>query len=105
MPSLVKEQFDKDLEVIAKGTNKNEKLAWARKRKKLDEIISGKLQPIQDKILELHREKQTVLDEVAELREIMVSDCVHPPEYLVHHGVVIECKFCLKKITINTHSL
>lgn len=97
---LSKGQFEADLEVIFKNTNKNEKLAWARKKKKMDDIIE-KLRPIETAILDLMAQKQPILDEIAELRKTMVRECIHPPEVLVHHGNSVECKFCNVNITVN----
>ena len=100
MVSKSKQQFDEDLAVIFKNTNKNEKLAWARKNKKLQELIAT-MTPIQEKLMELLQQKQVILDEVIVLRKQMVRDCVHSPEFLIHHGDHVECKFCGVKLTIN----
>jgi hypothetical protein len=100
MTSRSKEQFDKDLAVILKNTNKNEKLAWGRKHKKLLGMIKL-TEPIQEKILALLTEKQVILDEIVMLRKTMVRECVHSPEFLIHHGDSVECKFCDAKIKIN----
>ena len=98
--SVSKAQLEHDLAVIAKATDKNERLAWIRKRKKMDDILA-QLEPIEEGILKLMAQKQPILDELTELREIMVIDCVHPEDLLVHYGTHLLCKFCEKKIIIN----
>lgn len=98
--SISKEQFEEDLKIISKKSDKNEKLAWVRKRKKMEELLT-KLAPIEDAILKLIADKQPIVDDITELRKIMQKDCIHPEDMLVHHGKYIDCKFCNTKITIN----
>jgi DNA-binding protein H-NS len=105
MTPLSKEQLEEDLKVIHKNTDKNEKLAWVRKRKRLEEVVQKELQPIEDQIIDLINKKQPVIQEINDLRKVMIKDCVHPEDYLVHHGAHIECKFCDRKIYINRPSL
>jgi hypothetical protein len=103
MTSRTKDQLDRDFQVILRNTNKNEKLAWGRKHKKLLGLVK-QTEPIQEKILELLAQKQVVLDEIIMLRKTMVRECVHSPEFLIHHGDAIECKFCESKIKVNVRS-
>lgn len=97
---ISKEQLEQDFAVILKESDKNVRLAWIRKNKKLAEIIA-ELQPIQDEILRLQAETKPLLQDIEELRQIMVRDCPHLEEYLIHHGKHIQCKFCETKIGIN----
>jgi hypothetical protein len=101
---LSKQQFDADLEVVSKQSHKNDKLAWARKRKKLEEMVE-ELQPLESQILDLMAKKQVHLDEITALRMMMIRECIHPQESLVHHGTYIDCKFCGNKLGINKPSL
>jgi len=97
---ISKKQLQRDFDVIKKHIDKNEKLAWIRKRSRIEELVE-KLQPIEDKILELMAQKTPVLDEISEARTVMLKDCIHLEEYLLHHGSFIECKFCGTKLAIN----
>lgn len=101
---LTKDQFEHDLDTIFKKTNKNEKLAWNRKRKKLEDLVDG-ARPIEEAIFDLMMKKQEIIDQIDELRQVMVTECIHPQDMLVHHGRNIECKFCGVKILINRHIL
>lgn len=87
-------------ETISNFSNRSEKTSWNRKMDNMVELLS-KLRPIEDKILEIIKEeKMPILDAVAELRNTMVSECVHPFEYLVVKDTYVECKFCEKNINI-----
>ena len=97
---ISKEQLEQDFAVILKASDKNSRLAWIRKNKKMSEIIE-KLQPIENELLRLQALKKPLLENIEELRQIMVRDCPHMEEYLIHHGKYIECKFCGTKIGIN----
>lgn len=112
--TVSKEQLEQDFLVILKNSDKNSRLAWARKQKKMADVIK-KVQPIEDKLLELLAEKKVIedkileslevkkplMDEVDKLRQIMIKDCPHLEEFLIHHGKHIECKFCNTNISIN----
>lgn len=97
---ISKKQLQQDFEVIKKRIDKNEKLAWIRKRNRIEELVE-KLQPIEDKVLELMAQKEPILDEINDMRLVMLKDCMHLEDYLLHHGSYIECKFCGTKIAIN----
>lgn len=101
---VTKNEFENDLQIISKKSDKNEKLAWMRKKKKMDVLLT-KLYPIEDSLLKLIGDKQIILDEIAELRKFMIKGCIHAEEYLIHHGNYIECKFCNSKIFINKSSI
>lgn len=88
---------------IANHATKNERIAWKRKQKKLETIIAEKISPIEDEILRLTMEKQTHMDEVVALREIMVKECVHPAEFLVRNERGVVCKFCLARLRLHTN--
>jgi hypothetical protein len=87
-------------ESIANHANRSEKTAWKRKLNNMEGLLD-KLKPIEEKILTIIAdEKQPVLDEIAELRAIMVKDCVHPYEHLVEKEDFVECKFCGRRIKV-----
>jgi len=99
---ISKEQLKQDFEVVGKCSNKNERLAWGRKRKKMETIIE-RLRPIEDEILQLVKKKEPIMEELHELREMMVKECVHLEEFLVHHGGYIHCKFCNIKLAVKKY--
>lgn len=87
-------------ESVANHANRSEKTAWKRKLANMDKLLE-KLHPIEEKILTIiAEEKQPILDEIADLRSIMVKDCVHPYEHLVEKDGYVECKFCGRKIKV-----
>lgn len=94
---LTEEQIKKDIDIIAGNSENAAKLAWRRKKKKLEELID-QLKPYEQKILELYQERMPILDKITELREVMVQECIHPKDQLVHKGTHVECKFCNKII-------
>lgn len=94
---LTEDDVKKDLESVYGFADNAEKLAWRRKYKKMQESIE-ELRPYEEKIIQLHEEKQPIMDKISEIRENMVEVCVHPKEYLVHRGTHVECKFCNKLI-------
>jgi len=87
-------------EAVANHSDRSEKTSWNRK---MDNMVSllAKLRPIEEKIIDLQGEKMPIFDEVQQLREVMVTECIHPYQHLVllDDGVV-ECKFCNRKITV-----
>lgn len=99
---LSKEQLEKDFQIVSKCSDKNERLAWGRKRKKMEEIVK-QLQPLEDAILEIIRKKEPIVAQLQELRDTMVKECVHLDEFLVHHGGFIRCKFCDAKLAVNRY--
>lgn len=94
---LTEEQAKKEIDKVAAASKNDEKLAWRRKRKKLEALVD-ELKPYEEKILKLHEERIPILDKIAKLRNIMVQECIHPKDQLVHKGTHIECKFCDKII-------
>ena len=87
-------------ESVANHANRSEKTSWNRKMDNMIKLIA-QLRPIEEKIMEIYRdEKQPLLDKIAELREVMVKDCVHPYEHLVLKDGYVECKFCGKRLIV-----
>jgi predicted nucleic acid-binding Zn-ribbon protein len=93
------------LESIANHANRSEKTAWKRKLNNMEGLIE-KLHPIEEEILKiLSEKKQPLLDEIAELRALMVKDCIHPYEHLImKEDGFVECKFCGKKLKVTDAS-
>ena len=88
------------LEKMANVANRSEKTSWNRKMDNLVKLIML-LEPIEQSILDIiENEKIPLMDQLSDLRKIMVKECVHPFEYLVmgDNDEVITCKFCNKKI-------
>lgn len=91
---LSEDEIKKQLNKISRVKEKNERLAWKRKYDKLKAYV-GELEPIENEILELIKEKKMPLVEaISDLRAVMVKECVHPKDFLVHKGNHVECKFC-----------
>lgn len=98
-PVVDKERQERDLKNVANIKDKNEKLSWTRRQKKI-EVMVEEMQPIEDKIMALMTERQEVLDKIQELRRSMIKECIHPKNSLVHKDTHIECKFCNAKLSI-----
>lgn len=94
-----KEKQERDLKNVANIKDKNEKLSWTRRQKKIEEMVV-EMQPIEDQILALTAQRQEVLDKIQALRKQMVKECIHPKNSLVHKETYIECKFCNAKLSI-----
>lgn len=88
------------LELVSNNANRSEKTSWNRKMDKMVRLLS-RLQPIETQILDLMEKKIPIFDEVQELRNTMVNECVHPFEYLTLKDDHILCKFCDRRIIIN----
>lgn len=86
-------------ETIANIANRSEKTSWSRKMDNMVKLLMT-LQPVEDAILDLIATTKTpIMDDISVLRSTMVSECIHPFEYLVvSEDNVISCKFCDKKI-------
>ena len=97
---LDEDAANKEISEVSKHADKNQRLAWRRKKKRIEDLIE-RLQPLQEKKLELILEMQPTLDEIEDVRQEMVKECIHPADYLVHKGTHIECKFCRSKIRVN----
>lgn len=89
----------KHIAAVASHPGKNEKLAWKRKVKKMDDLIE-KVGEVEKEIMALVLKKQPTLDEIAVLRAEMVKECIHPKDHLVHLDTYLICKFCNSKISI-----
>lgn len=94
------EQIATELRTVANFKNKDEKMAWKRKRDAMERLIQKELEPLQEKILELNKERQAILDRLGEMRAEMVRECIHPIDYLVYKDRLVECKFCGVKIRV-----
>lgn len=108
------------LEQIAAVSTRKEKVSWSRKMDNMIQLL-GQLKPIDEKILDLQARKQPIMDEITTLRELMVRECVHPIDQLVHvadsiavFGLMISdkdkrehavCKFCNKKLVLSGSGL
>lgn len=87
------------LEKVSNKATRSEKTAWNRKMDKMVNLLA-KLRPLEEKIIELHGEKTPIMDDIQEVRNEMVKDCIHPYEYLLLKEDCVHCKFCDKKIRI-----
>jgi hypothetical protein len=85
-------------DTIANGPSRSEKVSWNRKMDNMVKLMT-KLTPIEEEIIALQAKKIPIYDEIQELRELMVTECVHPYEYLAVEDDYVMCKFCGKKIS------
>lgn len=92
-------EAQRELQEVSKFADKNQRLSWRRKRKRIDELIT-RLEPFQEKKLELILSMQPLMDDIEAVRTKMIDECVHPLDHLIHKGTHIECKFCNSKIKI-----
>lgn len=90
----------RDMETVADFAPRSDKVAWQRKYNNMQTLID-EMEPINVKIRELIAEKQPILDQIAELRAIMVQECIHPYDMLEHVGDSnVTCKFCGRVIHV-----
>lgn len=86
-------------EKIANGPPRAEKVSWNRKLANL-EALYAKITPLEDQILDLIAQKQPIYDEMQEMRNTMVDECIHPFDYLVVKDDHILCKFCNRRMKV-----
>jgi hypothetical protein len=100
-----------DEEIINKIVNakpKNERIAFTRKLKKIQELVKS-LEPIEQKIMDITlNEKYPIMDEIQTLRLTMIKECVHPKETLIYFREpdgeeYIQCKFCNTRLAVKTN--
>ena len=94
---LTEEQVKKELNDVSRFPENADKLAWRRKMEKMNKFLE-ELKPIEEEIFELYEKKIPIMDRISKLRKVMVDECIHPKDQLVHKGTHIECKFCNKII-------
>ena len=92
------------IEKVVNAKPKNERIAFARKVKKMQELVET-LEPIEERLMEiLVNEKYPIMDQIQLLRVQMVKECVHPKDHLifVSHATdeYIECKFCNARLVV-----
>jgi ribosomal protein L16 Arg81 hydroxylase len=97
---LDEDEVAKEIKQVSAHADKNQRLAWRRKKARIDTLIE-RIQPLQDKKLEIILQMQPIMDEIEAVRQEMVKECIHPKDHLVHKGTHIECKFCKSKLKVN----
>jgi hypothetical protein len=60
--------------------------------------LIAKMSALEEQAADIEAQKMPIFDEIQELREVMVRECIHPLQYLVEHEDHILCKFCNTKI-------
>ena len=99
MVLLDEEAARRQIEAVSKFCDKNQKLAWRRKMVKMTDLLE-EIEPLNEEMLALILRKQPIMDKIEDMRQVMVKECVHPADYLVHKGEHILCKFCKTKISL-----
>jgi hypothetical protein len=86
-------------ESVSNHATRSEKTSWERKRTNMEKLVK-QLRPLEDKIMEIRATMQPIYDEILGLREVMVEECIHPFDMLVHNEAAdtITCKFCEKTV-------
>ncbi len=87
------------LEKVANTANRSDKVSWNRKLDNMIKLVTA-VNRIQDKIQELEIEKDPYIQEIADLRKVMVNECIHPFDQLVHTDEHTHCKFCNANIVV-----
>ena len=100
MTEKTDDQKQQDINTIAAGKNKNERLSWKRKYDKLQEMIEHEIKPLEELILKTVEKKMEAMDRLDELRKQMVKECIHPKDLLVHKETYVDCKFCNCKLSL-----
>lgn len=94
---LTEDQIEEEINSVTRFPSNADKLAWRRKMDKMQGLLE-ELSPVEEEIFKLYEKKIPIMDKISELRKVMVSECIHPKDHLVHKGTHIECKFCNKII-------
>ena len=90
---------EQDVLFVVNHATNSDKISWQRKYNNLQKLIDT-LSPLEEQMIELTAKCMPIHDEINELRKLMVEECIHPADMLVHKGDHLECKFCLKTIVI-----
>jgi len=97
MTTIEKEKHD--MSTVSGFASLSDKISWMRKHDNMQKLIA-KIHPIESQITELRAACLPVYDEIAELRQVMVEECIHPIDMLVSTDEYIECKFCNKRFSL-----
>ena len=88
------------VEFIANNSTRSEKVSWNRKLDNLV-VLMAELTPVEEEIMSLIvKKKVPIMDQIQELRGLMVNECIHPSDYLEPKDGYVECKFCQTKIRV-----
>ena len=85
-------------EAVANHATRSEKTAWARKQANLAKYVSNTVNPLEEEIRDKQAELIPLYDKVNEMRQDMISSCIHPFDMLVNVGEHCLCRFCNKKL-------
>jgi len=87
-------------ERVADFSPRPDKVAWERKYNNMQALLE-KLRPFEEQMQALILAKQVIVDEIAELRAVMVRECIHPYDSLaVEEESLVKCHFCNKRIRL-----
>lgn len=87
----------KQLSAISNFRNKNEKASWMRKKRNLETLVE-EISLLEDDLRAITQQKQEIIDKINVIRDEMIVECIHPLDYLVHHGTYVICRFCETKL-------
>lgn len=86
----------KQFQDISGHATQSERNAWNRKRRQIEALVE-QVQPFEQQILEMRAKMQPTYDMIAEIRAVMVQECIHPIDMLVDHDGITVCKFCERR--------
>lgn len=81
---------------IADHASQSERNAWNRKRRQVEAIVE-RLDVQEQQLLDMRARMQPSYDTIAELRQSMINECIHPIDLIVEHDGLFVCKFCDRK--------
>jgi hypothetical protein len=85
--------------VIFRQSSQLDKTSWLRKYENLQTLIN-QVNVLAEQIAEIEASKEPIIDQINDLRQQMVHECIHPIDHLVDHEGVTLCKFCEKRIAV-----
>lgn len=84
---------------ISDAYTRSEKTSWNRKMDNMN-VMYERIRTIENLILDLQVQKMPLFDQLQQLREQMVQECIHPYDQLEVYPTHVECKFCGRKISL-----
>jgi hypothetical protein len=85
--------------VIHQQSTQLDKTSWLRKLDNLQTLVK-QVNSLADQISEIEEKKIPIIDQIAELRQQMVQECIHPVDQLIEYDTYTVCKFCEKRINL-----
>lgn len=91
--------FKRAAKAISSAVPKNDRMAWLRLNRELNKHLA-ELDEINPSWMELTSKRQHILDHVDELRDKMISECIHPEDQLTLREGKLHCAFCNRRVRV-----